>query len=193
MPMLEIAQTYSKELAALAAVLITWALNRYARPRARLLYSVRHAWTTLVEEPLKDPEGKVLAERQAINTASLVINNDGRDTAKNVEIVFNWKPMFLNVWPARHFEEKASAHNRHSLFFQSLAPKEAINIELISINANLPAMVTVRSDEVTAQERGMMLQPIHPNWKLALFTWFFLAGIAATGYLVALLIQIIAA
>jgi hypothetical protein len=191
--MLAIAQTYSKELAALGAVLITWALNRYARPRARLLYSVRHAFTYLVEEPLKDPEGKVLAERQAIHTASIVINNDGRDTAKNVEIVFNWKPMFMNVWPARHFEEKSSAHNRHSLFFASLAPKEAINVEIISINAGLPGMVTVRSDEVTAQERGMLLQPVHPNWKLVLFSYFILAGIAASGYLIALLIQIIAA
>lgn len=191
--MLSIAQSYSKELAALAAVLITWALNRYARPRARLLYSVRHAFTYLLEEPFRDADGNIVAERQSINTASFVISNDGRDTAKNVEIVFNWRPMFMNVWPARHFEHRLSDHNRYSLLFASLAPKENINVELIGINAALPELVTVRSDEVIAQERAMMLQPVLPNWKVFTFSYLGLAGIAVTGYVVALVIQLIAA
>jgi hypothetical protein len=191
--LIQFVQTYAKELSGLAFVIIAWALNRYGRSRARLFYTIQHAATTWVDEPLKDAEGKQLAPRQPIHTAAVGVTNAGLETAKNVEVVFNWKPMFLNVWPVRAYEERPSAHDTYSLLIPSLAPGEAVVINLVSINAGLPGLATVRCDEATAVQKNMTLQEVHPRWKLMLVAWFIIAGAAATGYGLAYIIQLISA
>lgn len=174
-------------------MIIAWLLSKYARARARLVFSVRHASTIQIDEPLKDAEGKLIAQRQFIHTASVTVSNVGTDTAKNVELVFDYRPMFLSIWPVRHYEERQSAHNTFSLLFASLAPNEALNVEAVAINAGLPAVATVRSDEATAEQRVLNWQPVQPPWKVAMWVWFATLGIAATGYLVASAIQLISA
>lgn len=191
--MLKFAQSYAKELSGLAFVIIAWSLNRYARARAKLVYSIQHAATTLVEEPLKDADGKQLAPRQHIHTASVAITNVGLETANNIEVVFNWKPMFFNIWPVRHYEERQAAHDSYSLLFASLAPNEAVNINLVAINVGLPGLATVRSDEVMGIQKHMMPQLVWPKWAQMMAVWFLVAGIATSGYLLALVIQLISA
>lgn len=191
--MIDFAETYSKELVALAAVLIAFLLNSYFKPRAKLVYGFRNAFTFLVDEPIVDPTGKEIAKSQFVNTASLSVSNIGKETAKNIEVAFNWRPQFINIWPARHFETRDSAHGRHSLFLESLAPGEVFGVELLSINRELPALTSVRSDECTGTQVVMTPQQVQPPWKIGLAAYCILAGIAATAYFAAFVIQLIAA
>lgn len=186
-------QTYSKELAAIAAVIIAFILNRYLRPKARLYYSVRHAFTFLVEEPLYDASGAKVAEKQTMNTASISVSNSGLDPASDVEIVFNWKPKYLNVWPSRFFEEKTSPDGRYSIILTTLAPNEIFNIEIFCINSALPGVVSVRSNSCLATIRALLPQPIQPKWLVGIASFLAIVGLGSCGYLLALGIQIIAA
>ena len=125
-----------------------------------------------------------------MNTASLSrIWNAGKETATKVEWVFNWKPHCLNVWPSRHFQEHTEPDNRYVVIFDSLAPNEYVGCELLSINADVPALITVRSDQCVAQNLNMYPQPIVSNARRRVRTILQLSGLALIVYLAILLVQ----
>jgi hypothetical protein len=110
-------------------------------------------------------------------------------SATNVEIVFNWKPPCLNLWPVRHFSEHTESDNRYVLIFDSLAPGEAQGCEILSLNAELPEVITVRSKECVAKSIPMYPQPVISNSKKAVAAIFMFFGLATTVYLTIVLIQ----
>ena len=103
--------------------------------------------------------------------------------------MFNWKPLCLNVWPSRHFEEHTEADNRYIIIFDSLAPNEYVGCELMSINFELPILVTVRSDQCVAQSINMYPQPVASNLQRRIRAGLQLAGLALIVYLIILLLQ----
>jgi hypothetical protein len=74
-------QTYGKELVALLVPLVTWVLNTFFKRKARLLWANPHAFTFLIQEPLKDAQGAVIQPAQNVHTGSYMLWNAGRDTA----------------------------------------------------------------------------------------------------------------
>ena len=187
--MLSIIQTYSKELTAIAAVLLTFGLGRFFRMRPRLRYGVRHSFDHLAEHTICDENGSTTPRLSVIRTASINLTNTGLMPAKNVEVTFNWKPQFLNVWPARHFESKNSAHNRFTLSLDSLAPREVFGIEVLSIDADLPAITNVRCDESEGARVVMQPQPIAERWTVIAIIALMTIGLAALGYSIAWIMQ----
>jgi hypothetical protein len=105
-------------------------------------------------------KGVIISPNQTVKTNSFVIKNSGRAPATKLELVFNWKPMCLNLWPVRHHEEFIELDGRYTLIFDSLAPSEVLGIEVLSINFDLPNLITVRSKECMAQEVMMSPQKI---------------------------------
>lgn len=190
--MLQLFQSYSREIVGIFTVVLAFGLNRVFRPQAKLVYSVRHAFTFLVDEPLKDADGNQITPTQTINTASISISNLGIQPAKKVEITFNWKPMFLNVWPARHYDTKDAPSSRYSIILENMAPNEVFGMEILSINASLPGITSVRSEDCVATLVPMIPQPIQPRWRIILASALVVVGLAGTGYLIAALIQLLA-
>lgn len=182
-------ETYGKEIVALLVPLLTWVLNTFFRAKAKLFLANPHTFTFLVQTPLLDPQGNQIAPRQTVHTRSLMVWNAGKETATKIEWVFNWKPLCLNVWPSRHFQEHSEPDNRYVIIFDSLAPNEYVGCELMSINADLPILVTVRSDQCVAQNVNMYPQPAVSNSQRRILTVLQLAGLALIVYLAILLIQ----
>ncbi len=182
-------ETYGKEIVSLLVPLIAWGLNTFFRARARLLFSSPHTFTFLVPEPLRDAQGNQISSSQTVHTRSLVIWNAGKETATKVELVFNWKPLCINIWPSRHFQEHSQADSRYVMIFDSLAPNEYLGCELFSINNQLPDMITVRSDQCVAHAINMYPQAFVPSWRRRLGVAFMFAGIALVVYLAIVLLQ----
>jgi len=182
-------ETYGKEIVALFVPLVTWALNTFFKAKARLLLASPHTFTFLVQQPLLDSQGKQISPSQTVHTRSLMVWNAGKDTATKVECVFNWKPLCINVWPPRHFEEHTEPDSRYVMIFDSLAPNEYLGCELLSINAELPNLLTVRSDQCVAQTINMYPQPVIPNWKRRIFVALAFAGLALVVYTTIVLLQ----
>jgi hypothetical protein len=159
------------------------------RARAKLHIAKPHVFTFLVDEPLKDEDGNVLSPSQTVHTITHLVRNAGKETATNVELVFNWKPLCINIWPSRHFKEHTEKDNRYILVFDSLAPGELIGVELLSINRELPHLVNVRSDQCTATTIEMYPQPFYPAWKRRLAAFLLLAGLAFVAYVSVVLLQ----
>jgi hypothetical protein len=186
---MEMLQQYAKELFALFVPVLTWVLNNWFRAKAKLQLARPHGFTFIVDQPLLDAEGNVISQKQTVHTVSHVISNAGRETATGVELVFNWKPLCINIWPARHFSEKTESDGRYVMMFDSLAPNEQIGFELLSINSDLPSLINARSNQCTAQTIAMYPQPILTPWKRKLAVFLLFSGIAFAVYIGILVLQ----
>jgi hypothetical protein len=174
-----------------ATPFVLWALNYLLQPKARLFRQTRHRFTYLIQHPLLDAEGKVISPNQTVNTESISIYNAGRSPATKLEIVFNWKPQNINIWPSRHFDEKLSPDGRYHMFFDSLPAKDVAGFELLNINQPLPEMVTVRSEQCVATSMVLIPQPMPPKWRIAIILVLIAIGLSGTVYGIIWLLQIL--
>jgi len=183
-------ETYGKEIVAAIIPFIIWALTTFFRTKAKLLLANPHSFTFLIQHPLLDQQGNQIAPAQTVRTSSFILWNAGRETATKIEWVFNWKPI-VNIWPARHFTENTEPDGRYVMFFDSLAPGETLGCELLSINWDLPNLVTVRCDQCVAQNIKMYPQPVVPAWQRRISTTLRLAGLALIIYATIAILQLL--
>lgn len=182
-------QTYGKEIVSVLVPILTWALNRFGKGKARLEIAQPHTFTFLVNEPLVDAQGNVLHPNQTVETNSILVRNTGRETTRNLELVFNWKPKCVNIWPPRHYETKDQLDGRHVLKFDSLSPDESIGCEVLSINGKAPALLTARSDECVAKVVPMFPQPVIAPAARNVLRLLVAVGLAAAVYGAIVLVQ----
>lgn len=184
-----VVQEYGKEIVSLLVPFITWFLNVGLKRKPKLIWTARHAFTFLVQEPVRDATGDVINASQTVHTASIRVINTGRETANKVEIVFNFKPQFLNLWPVRSYVDKTDQDRRHILIFDNLSPREEIGLEVMSINNDLPAVIQIRSAECVAENIAVTWIPQFPKWKLGLARALLYLGFATSIYLIIALVQ----
>ena len=186
---MEILQQYGKEIFALAVPFLTWALNYFYKAKAKLKIAHPHSFSFLIKEPLFDQEGNIIQDTQIAHTQSLLVKNDGRDTATKIEVVMNWKPQYFNLWPARHHTAHTEEDGRFILVFDSLSPGEGIGIELLSVNRDLPRIVNVRSDQAVGRFVNMEPMEIISPWLINFARLMFILGLSASIYLTIVLVQ----
>nr|WP_315459223.1 hypothetical protein [uncultured Sphingorhabdus sp.] len=161
---------------------VGWLLAQWLRRKPNLQYSVGHSWNHLVDQPLLDADGKVVAEQQLLRTASINVTNAGSESATSLEITFNWKPQNYNVWPARHFQTVINEDRRFTIKLESLAPNEFFRMEIMSTNAELPLLASVRCKECEGKLIPMGPQRIWPTWVIAFLLFLMGSGALALIY-----------
>jgi len=180
-------ETYGKEIFAVIVAAVPWLLDRF-KGKARLQYSQSHSHNFLVQQPLFNPDGELVREVQTANTRSFIVYNAGRETSTKVEIVFNWKPI-CNIWPLRHHTEHVMSDNRYAIVFDSLSPKENINIHILAVNGELPMLTTVRSDQAVAEYVETHPMQVVSRFKIRIFTAMFYIGLFTCVYMLLLGVQ----
>lgn len=186
---MELLQQYGKEIVALLVPFIAFLLNNNLKGRAKLVYAQPHQWIFKVDQPLLKDDGSVAAPTQTAHTRSILVVNRGREPAKNVEVVLNYKPLSVNVWPSRDYGEKTAPDRRYIVTFPSLAPGESLGLEVLTINMDLPQLIGVRSESSVAKEIGMLPQPVVGRPLQALVALLMFSGAAALTYWVIVLLQ----
>lgn len=182
-------ETYGKEIVAIAVPFVIWLMNRIFSGRAKLLLGRPHEFMFLVQQPLFDESGNQISPTQTVHTRSFIVKNTGKDSATRIEWLFNWKPQVLNLWPPRHFSESVESDQRCVLTIDSLAPNEFVLCEILSINMNLPELLTVRSDQCVAKNITMYPQPVLPTWQRRIVVSLLFFGLAAVIYIVIWILQ----
>lgn len=186
---MDLISTYGKEIVSLLVPFITWFLNTGLKGKAKLTWTNPHSFTFLVQEPIYDAEGNIIKPSQTVYTSSIKVINSGRETANKVELVFNWKPQCLNLWPVRHYEQKTDQDGRHIMIFDNMSPKEEIGLEIMSVNAALPALILVRCAECTAQNVSMMWITYVAPWKVNIARLLIFIGLATLLYYLITVLQ----
>lgn len=179
------------ELFAILVPLIIWVLDKRLQPKAKLTVSSRHQFAYLVDQPLLDKEGNVIKQQQNAYTVSRIVANEGKEAATNIEVVFNWKPNCINIWPVRDYDEKIAPDGRFVMHFRSLAPKEQFSIEVLTINQEPPNLLTARSDQCQAEEGHLILHKQMRPSLARLRTILVLIGLGTVVYLGVLLLRLL--
>jgi hypothetical protein len=182
-------QQYGKEIVSLIVPFITWLLNVPLRARPKIIWGSPHEFTFIVNEPAKDTAGKVISERQIARTKSFRIINNGRASAPKIELVFNWKPQCINIWPLRKFEEDLLEDKRYVLTFDSLAPKEEIGIEVLTVNAELPNLMTARCSDCIPREIPIRWVRAVPQWRINAAVLAMFVGMGTAVFWILTLVQ----
>lgn len=180
---------YGKEIFSIFVVLLTWLLNNRFKNKAKLSYGCQHGFTFTVQEPLHGANGEVILNTQLVYTRSIILVNEGRESATNISLVFNYQPMCVNFWPVHHYEEKTEKDGRYIVTFESLAPNDSIQCEILSINREAPSILAVRAKECRATQVNIITQKSVSSivWRFGVFLT--LLGIGTLTYLVIVILQ----
>ncbi|WP_171941296.1 hypothetical protein [Herbaspirillum rubrisubalbicans] len=149
----------AKELISLFFNLVLWFAGKRWRRRYRLVHYIQHSFVFLIPS---DAKGNPQSAPSTVEVASLVVQNVGLEALKDIQIVFNWRPQYINVVPSRPFKEETQNDGRYVLLFDSLSAGESIQFELLSVGASLPHMITTRSADTRSQEVPL-IKVVKPN------------------------------
>lgn len=182
---------YGKEIFSIFVVLLTWFLNNRFKNKAKLSYGCQHGFTFLVQEPLRDANGEVISNSQLVYTRSIILVNEGRESATNISLVFNYQPMCVNFWPVHHYEEKIEKDGRYIVTFASLAPGDSIQCEILSINRDVPSILSVRAKECVAEQVNIIMQKSLNNVVLRFYQLLNLLGFGTLIYFFIVILQLL--
>ncbi|EAB8243845.1 hypothetical protein N3873_004358 [Escherichia coli] len=180
---------YGKEIFSFFIAIFTWMLNNRFKSKAKLSYGYQHGFTFLVHEPLRDTSGEVISNSQLVYTRSIILVNEGRESATNISLVFNYKPMHINFWPVHHVEENIEKDGRYIIRLESLAPGESIQCEILSINREVPSILSIRSKECVAELVNIVMQKSISNIALRCYQLLILLGTGTLTYLIIVILQ----
>ncbi|CAI1030555.1 Uncharacterised protein [Serratia entomophila] len=186
---MELFKLYGKEIFSVFIALLTWVLNNYFKGKAKLSYGYSHEFTFLLDELVLDQDGNATEDKKWAHTRSLILVNEGRESATKVSIVFNYKPMHINFWPVHHFEEQLEKDKRYIVTFENIPPKDSIRCELLSVNQELPAVLSIRTKECVGKQVNLApMKTINPTLAKFYILLFFM-GIGTITYMVIMLLQ----
>lgn len=173
-----------RELISIGSALLVMVIGFLFRLRPMLKWSRPHAYRYALRF------NKATPDLTNVWAVSVFIQNVGRVSAKEIQVVFSSEPEHLNVLPHRPYEKHIGEDGLFTLELSSLAPKERFRIDIFSL-VQPPEVLNVRSSDATAQQVAMVpvevLPPIRRglNWAL----WWF--GLVAAIYLVIIVIGLI--
>lgn len=181
---MRILEIFETDLVSLAFTLFGAAILYLARSRAKLVWAMSHQFTYLLKDQTPTPaqasapaQNPSTATTMLVHTASVFVQNVGRLPATEVEITFNFPPQNYNVWPVRPYDTHVSPDSRFTLKFTNLAPKEQVQVELLSI-PQLPAVMGVRSKEVVAKRIEMRPFQVFKRWVYLMIWTLIIFGVA---------------
>lgn len=128
------------------------------RPRVKLIWGLKNIYTHVMR---RTKEGE---QPLAIHTAHYVIQNSGRASAKDVEIVFNYAPDETTVWPQRQYTAVLNREARLVLRLDFIAPGEFIDVSIININKALPELLSVQNPEIIGKQVNINYVRAFPTW-----------------------------
>lgn len=152
---------HSAVLLALIAPVTAWILNFYFRPKVRLQHGVGHDFTYILDKSYNPPDPNNRIPSGVMHVRSTVVSNIGRETAKGVEVIINFPPDLINVWPIRFFERKDMADARIVLSFPNLAKSELFTVQMFTLNRKLPEVLNVRCEQGVSRLRNLVPQTVN--------------------------------
>lgn len=142
----------------------------YLQPKARLMYWSPHSFLF-----------NLTRENVALQTDALTVQNVGRKSAENVEIVLDREPDFFQFSPAVNHTTETLANNQYIIRIQSLGSKEHVTLQLLSYT-RVPQMLNLRSDSGQASQMPFQIQRVFPVWFNTFVIVMFFVGIGFSAY-----------
>lgn len=138
-----------------------------ARPRARILVAQAHQFSF----DLKGNDGIFI-----VNTRTILIQNSGRDIAKNIEVCFTAEPANYKIWPPCEYTTTENKENFFFIKIEKMTAKSHLVIEMLQSVSDLPNLISVNHEGGAAKPIEVQPQQIYSKQ-----TQYFLAFLVILG------------
>jgi hypothetical protein len=85
-------------------------------------------------------------------TKTYLVSNLGRKPASGVELTFGFRPDNFSLWPQRNYAEALNKDGCLTLKFDGIAPREQFTISMLTVRAEPPNLLSLRSQESAGKE-----------------------------------------
>ncbi len=172
-------------LATLLASIISGLYLMYLRPKAKIYYW----WPNNFVFNLQN-EIKVLS---FLRTDVLTVQNIGRDTAKNIQLIFRSHPMHFQINPplANVTTNTLKYSNDSNSYFviniASLASKETCTLQILSVHQEVmtslvPTLIHVRAENGTVERMPFQITRTSPQWIIRMAGFILFIGLVFISY-----------
>jgi len=127
----------------------------------------------------------------AIHTHDVIVRNGGRKSARNVRLGHTVLPKDYRVTPAVEYHLQEVPGSGPDIVFAALVPGEQVTVSYIYFPPLLYNQVNsyVKSEEGFAKVITVLPQPQYPKWFNATAALFFMLGVIAALYVLAMWIK----
>ena len=145
-------------------------LLQRAKAKAAVVYWSPHSFLfNLVEENV------------TLRTDALTVQNLGRRTAEQVELILSDRPDFLQFSPNIQYDESETPDGCFVLTVASLGAKEFFTLQVLSYS-QIPQLLNLRSKAGTANQLPFQIQRAYARWVQLLVVALLVIGIGFTTY-----------
>ncbi len=184
-------------IAAMLSIVIA-IVGRVISPRGRVKWAVTHQYSFLTHPnpPSSAPQQPSAPSSAApqttqpvlVHTRTIWVQNVGRATVEDIEIIFNYRPHHFEIWPQRQFRETTNPAGNLLISVNGLNPREWITITMLNVGVQLPLVTNVRWKGGVAREAPMAPQEILPRWARGSLGGLVLSGVVFWLYVIVRLI-----
>lgn len=150
--------------------------RRILTPKASIIWGTSHGFNFLIPQ-IAPPDKPEAIPNLSLNTQGIIVKNNGRAAAKNIEIYFNYKPEHMEMWPVISRSFEILDDGRYVLKIPYLRRNEFFNIELIHTNNNVPHILNVRAEEAKCKEVPIIPMQMFPKYINYLFLSLIFLGV----------------
>jgi hypothetical protein len=116
----------------------------------------------------------------SIWTHQLSIRNLGYRAATSVEIIHQQAPQFFQIEPAVMFNIATNPAGQHVIRIDTLAPREFLAIQMVSVGVQPPNLVSIRSGDGPSRFMRTGLHFVMSRRRQAVLGLFLIVGFVVT-------------
>lgn len=176
------------EIVAVFLTAVVGLIARIVQPSARVVWGTSHGFTFSL--PIQDAVTSTTTTT-LVHTGTVFVQNTGRKTAEDIEVVFNYRPQHFQVWPSLNYNTAENPEHHFTIKITTLGPRESTTIELLSVSINLPDPLRVRSPLGEAKRVPIAPMRVWPGWFNRTIFLLLVLGIFGFLYLLVRLIEFI--
>lgn len=154
---------FQNSLASGLILLVLGLLVKAFDPRPKVLWGVSHEFHfALPARP--GAEGQPPAPPVTVRTQTIFVHNVGRAPAKEVEVFLGMEPQHYQLWPLVNYGSTRTPENFYVVQVPNLGHKEHFTMEVLQVNADLPFVQRVRTDQGEAARVPLLPQRVFSGW-----------------------------
>lgn len=114
-----------------------------------------------------------------VRTQQIWLQNFGRGTLTDIEVLLNYKPQHYEIWNPRQYEEKVMPDGRVSILIPSMLGRETLTLSIIDTIHDIPVVLDVRSQSGLGRHMNMFPVVRLPSWIYYILWILILAGVSS--------------
>jgi hypothetical protein len=161
----------SPQIIAAFLTIATTILLRLMQPRPKVVWGTSHNFTFRL--PTTNPPGGEFL----LHTQAIFLQNIGFSPAEDVEVILNYKPENLSLWPQLNYSTDTNPEGRCIIKIKNLGGREFTSLEMLHSQGDMPTTLRVRTPRGECKQVPMAPMQVLSRWtRMTLILLMFLGA-----------------